>query len=434
MSKKYLTGLAAATLLLSAHASAKTQIEWWHAMGGTLGDKVNEIAANFNTSQSEYEVKPVFKGTYSETMTSAIAAFRSKQQPTIVQVFEVGTATMMSAKNAIYPAYQLMADSKQDFNAGDYLASVTGYYTDQNNNMMSMPFNSSTPVLYYNKAMFKKAGINQAPVTWKEMEIAARKLLASGATCGFTTTWQSWIQIENFGARNNVAMATQDNGFAGADTEFTFNKPEFVAHIDRLAKWSEEGIFKYGGRQSTGMPLFYTQECAMTMGSSAGLAGIKENMKGLEVGVAQLPYDSELIKTPQNTIIGGASLWVLQGHSDAEYKGTAAFFSYLSSAAVQADWHQFSGYLPITTAAYDLTKEQGFYDANPGTDTGVIQMTSVQPTQNSKGIRFGNFLQTRSIINEELESVWAGKSTAKEALDNAVRRGNEQLRRFERTQ
>ncbi|XAW88837.1 sn-glycerol-3-phosphate ABC transporter substrate-binding protein UgpB [Vibrio sp. CDRSL-10 TSBA] len=434
MAIKHLAGFAVAAALLSAQAQAKTEVEWWHAMGGALGTKVNQIAADFNASQSEYEIKPVYKGTYAETMTSAIAAFRAKQQPAIVQVFEVGTATMMGAKQAVYPVYQLMADTKEPFNPDDYLAAVTGYYTSNDGQMLSLPFNSSTPVLYYNQDMFAKAGIQAPPKTWQEMESVSRKLLASGAKCGFSTTWQSWTQIENFGARNNIALASQNNGFAGLDTEFKFNGAAFVKHIDEMGKWSKEGIFKYGGRQSDGMPLFYTQECAMTMGSSASLAGIKENMQGINIGVAELPYDAELVEKPQNTIIGGASLWVLRGHSEQEYQGVAKFFTYLSSPKVQADWHQFTGYLPITKAAYELTKQQGFYSANPGTDTAVLQMTSSEPTTNSKGIRFGNYLQTRDIINEELEAVWAGKVGAQAALNNAVKRGDEQLRRFERTQ
>ena len=434
MYMKKITGVVVAAALMSASAHAKTEVEWWHAMRGTLGEKVNEIAADFNASQSDYEIKPVYKGTYAETMTSAIAAFRAKQQPAIVQVFEVGTATMMGAKKAIYPVHELMADTKESFDPNKYLSAVTGYYTSNEGKMLSMPFNSSTPVLYYNKDMFANAGIKSAPKTWKEMGEASQKLLDAGAHCGFTTTWQSWTQIENFGARNNVAMADNNNGFGGLDTKFTFNKPAFVKHINQMSEWSKAGIFKYGGRQSTGMPLFYTQQCAMTMGSSAGLAGIKANMKDINVGVAQLPYDESLINKPQNTIIGGASLWVLSGHSNEEYKGVAKFFSYLSSAAVQADWHQFTGYLPITQDAYELTKKQGFYKKNPGTDVAVMQMTSVKPTVNSKGIRFGNFLQTRDIINEQLEAVWAGKISAQTALDNAVKQGNEELRRFQRTQ
>ncbi len=434
MSIKSFSTLAIAIALFTSPTYAKTEIEWWHAMGGALGQKVNQIASDFNASQSEYVIKPVYKGTYPETMTSAVAAFRAKNQPAIVQVFEVGTASMMGAKKAVFPVYQLMEKTNEPFDPNSYLSTVTAYYTTSDGKMISLPFNSSTPVLYYNKALFKQAGIEQPPKTWKEMGAVSQKLLDAGVKCGFTTTWQSWTQIENFGARNNLPIATQNNGFDGTDTSFLFNQAPFVAHIQRMADWSKSGIFKYGGRQSDAMPLFYTQECAMVMESSAGFAGIKENMKGIDIGVSQLPYDDTLVDKPANSIIGGASLWVMAGRPDAEYSGVAKFFTYLSSPKVQADWHQATGYLPVTKAAYALTQQQGFYQQNPGADTAILQMTTSDSTANSKGLRFGNFLQTREIIDEELEKVWSGKQSAQVALDNAVKRGNEQLRRFERSQ
>lgn len=434
MSIKSFSTLAIAIALFTSPTYAKTEIEWWHAMGGALGQKVNQIASDFNASQSEYVIKPVYKGTYPETMTSAVAAFRAKNQPAIVQVFEVGTASMMGAKKAVFPVYQLMEKTNEPFDPNSYLSTVTAYYTTSDGKMISLPFNSSTPVLYYNKALFKQAGIAQPPKTWKEMGAVSQKLLDAGVKCGFTTTWQSWTQIENFGARNNLPIATKNNGFDGTDTSFLFNQAPFVTHIQRMADWSKSGIFKYGGRQSDAMPLFYTQECAMVMESSAGFAGIKENMKGVDIGVSQLPYDDTLVAKPANSIIGGASLWVMAGRPDAEYNGVAKFFTYLSSPEVQADWHQATGYLPVTKAAYALTQQQGFYQQNPGADTAILQMTTSDSTANSKGLRFGNFLQTREIVDEELEKVWSGKQSAQAALDNAVKRGNEQLRRFERTQ
>lgn len=434
MSIKSFSTLAIAIALFTSPTYAKTEIEWWHAMGGALGQKVNQIASDFNASQSEYVIKPVYKGTYPETMTSAVAAFRAKNQPAIVQVFEVGTASMMGAKKAVFPVYQLMEKTNEPFDPNSYLSTVTAYYTTSDGKMISLPFNSSTPVLYYNKALFKQAGIAQPPKTWKEMGVVSQKLLDAGVKCGFTTTWQSWTQIENFGARNNLPIATKNNGFDGTDTSFLFNQAPFVTHIQRMADWSKSGIFKYGGRQSDAMPLFYTQECAMVMESSAGFAGIKENMKGIDIGVSQLPYDDTLVDKPANSIIGGASLWVMAGRPDAEYNGVAKFFTYLSSPEVQADWHQATGYLPVTKAAYALTQQQGFYQQNPGADTAILQMTTSDSTANSKGLRFGNFLQTREIVDEELEKVWSGKQSAQAALDNAVKRGNEQLRRFERTQ
>lgn len=429
-------GILAGALLLASTATsafAATEITWWHAMGGELGEKVNEIAKKFNESQSDYHVTAVYKGTYAETMTAAIAAFRAHQQPDIVQVFEVGTATMMAAKGAIYPVYQLMKDTGQAFNPDDYLSAVTGYYTDTDGNMLSMPFNSSTPILYYNKDEFKKAGLdpNTPPKTWKDVEDFSKKLTESGAAkCGFTTGWQSWVQLENFSAWHNVPFGTKANGFGGLDTEFVFNGKLQKRHIEDMAKWAKAGLFKYGGRQSDARPMFYSGECAIYMDSSASRASILANTK-FGVGFGMLPYYDDVEGAPQNSIIGGATLWVLKGHEDEEYKGVAKFFSYLSSPEVQADWHQFSGYLPITKAAYELSKKQGYYEKNPGADTSIKQMTNKEPTENSKGIRFGNYAQIRDIINQELEQVWAGKKSADDALDEAVSRGNDILRKFQ---
>ncbi len=426
-----LAGLLAVTL--PAAVSAQTTVEWWHAMGGELGERLNEVADGFNASQSDYRVNAVYKGNYTETMTAAIAAFRARQQPHIVQVFEVGTASMMAAEGAIYPVYQLMNDSGLEWDPEIYLPAVVGYYTDPDGNMLSMPFNSSTPVMYYNKVAFEAAGLDpdNPPRTWGELEAAARRILdTNAASCGFTTAWQSWVQLENFSALHNVPFATGANGFEGLDTELAFNSDLHVRHIGNMAEWQQSGIFSYGGRRGDPGPKFYSGECAIYMHSSAGLAAIAAN-SDFDFGVAMLPHYDDVEGAPQNSIIGGATLWVLRGRAAEEYVGTAAFFNYLSQPEVQADWHQKTGYLPITLAAYELSREQGYYDANPGTDTSIQQMTLNPPTENSLGLRLGGFVQIRDIINEELEEVWSGNKSAQQALDDAVRRGNALLRQFE---
>ncbi len=420
----------------AAQAQDRIELQWWHAMGGALGEKLEEIAANFNASQDEYTLSPVFRGNYTETMTGAIAAFRADEQPHIVQVFEVGTASMMGAEGAVYPVYQLMADAGEPFDPAAYLSQVAGYYTDPAGNILSMPFNSSTPVMYYNKDAFAAAGLDpeSPPATWPELEEAAKALQANGVTCGFTTGWQSWVQIENFSAWHDIPIGTKSNGFEGVDTELLINSEAHVAHISAMGEWQKTKIFDYGGRRSDSAPKFYTQECAMYMNSSAAYAGVRTNVgDDFEFGVAMLPYWPELTSEPQNSIIGGATLWVLRGHESEEYAGVAKFFSFLSQSDVQSDWHTFTGYLPITNAAFDFTAAAGFYDDNPGTDVAIRQITNKTPTANSKGLRFGNFVQIRDVINEELEAVWSGEKSAQDALDAAVERGNELLRRFERT-
>ena len=408
-------------------------INWWFAHGGRLGEKVQSIVADFNSMQSKYKVVATYKGNYSDTMMAGIAAFRAKQHPHILQVFEVGTASMMAAKGAIKPVYEVMAESGQPWSSDAYLSTVTGYYTTSDGKMLSMPFNSSTPVLYYNVAAFEKAGLDpdKPPKTWEEVAAYAKKLTAAGYPGGFSTAWISWIHLENFSAWHNVPFGTKANGFGGTDTEFVFNSPLHVKHIQQLADWQKDKTFVYGGRRNKGNALFSAGEVAMYTESSAGYAGFKKSCK-FPFRTSMLPYWSEASGAPQNTIIGGASLWVLSGHSPQEYEGVATFFNYISTPAVQADWHQFTGYLPITTDAYYLTKGQGVYQEKPGMETALKQMTLNKPTQNSRGLRFGNFVQMRAIMYDTLEAIFAGKKTAQQGLDEAVEKGNKLLRKFEK--
>ena len=429
--------VSAVALTVAAPANAQVEIQWWHAMGGALGEWVQDLADDFNASQDDFVVVPVNRGNYTETMTAAVAAFRAGEQPHIVQVFEVGTASMMAAEGAVYPVYQLMEDTAQPFDPSVYLSAVTGYYTTAEGEMLSLPFNSSTPVMYFNRDIFAAAGLDAdvAPATWPEVEAALRAIVEGGhASCGFTTAWQSWVHIENFSAWHNLSIGTLSNGFEGVGTEFTFNGEGQAAHIGWMADMIGDDIFVYGGRRGDSQALFTSGECAMYFNSSAGYAGINATAE-FDFGIGMLPYWPDVAQGPdggpQNSIIGGASLWVLSGHPAEEYEGVARFFNYLSDAGVQAASHMRTGYLPITHRAYEITDLSNFYGNNPGTDTSVLQMSLNDPTANSAGLRFGNFVQIRDIINEELEAVWAGDKTAQEGLDAAVERGNELLRQFE---
>ena len=432
LGKSLCAALAAFGLATAAHA--QTDIQFWHSMGGALGDKVSELADKFNKSQNAYHVTAIYKGGYSESMTAAIAAYRAGNAPAILQVFEVGTATMMAAKGAIVPVYKLMKDADERFDPKAYIGPVSGYYTDSRGNMLSMPFNSSTVVFYVNKDAFRKAGLDpeKAPRTWKEFQVDADKLKAAGQKCVYTTGWPSWVHLENFSAWHNVPIATKENGMAGLDTVFQINSPLHVRHWNNLKEWNSKGYFTYGGRTNEAEAKFYSGECAMLTSSSAAQANINRNAK-FKYGVAMMPYYADVAGAPQNSIIGGASLWVMAGKKPDEYKGVAKFLNYLADPQRQAQWHQQTGYLPITPVAYDITKTSGFYEKNPGTDVSVRQMMNKPATPNSKGLRFGSFVQIRDMFQEEFENMLAGKQDAKTALDNAVKRGNEMLRRFEKT-
>lgn len=429
--RKTILAAAVAGLAAAVPAHAQVEIQWWHSMGGALGEAVNGLAAKFNESQKEYKVNAVYKGSYPESMTAAIAAYRAKSPPHIVQVFEVGTATMMAAKGAIKPVYQLMKESGEKFDPKAYLPTVTGYYSDTKGNMLSLPFNSSTALFYIDRNKFKAAGLPPVPPkTWKELIGVAEKLKAAGQDCVYTTGWPSWVHIENFSAWHNVPIGTKQNGMAGFDTVFQINSPLHVRHIAMLGDMAKKGLFTYAGRTNQADGKFQAGECAMATISAGALAGtIKAGKTDWELSF--LPYHDDVKGAPQNSIIGGASLWVMSGRKAEEYKGVAKFFNFLSQPEIQMGWHTRTGYVPITKAAYELTRSSGFYDKNPGRDTAVRQLTNKAPTANSKGLRFGNFVQGREVIEEEMEAVFAGKKDAKTAMNDAVKRGNEILRRFQ---
>ncbi len=422
---------AFAALGAMASAQAQTEIQWWHSMDGALETWVNDLAKDFNSKQSEYKVVPVYKGQYPEALTAAIAAFRAGQAPHILQGQEVATATLMASKGAIKPVQALMKEYGANFNPGSYIPAVAGYYTAPNGQMMSFPFNSSTTVFYYNKDAFKKAGLDaeKPPKTWPEVEAAAQKLKASGVQCPLSTTWMTWVQLESFATWHNTLFATENNGFGGTAARLQSNSPLFVRHFENLEKWNKEGLFKYKGRSSVGLASFTSGECSMIMGSSGSYAGVKRDSK-FAWGISELPYYADVKGAPQNTVIGGASLWVMAGKKPEEYKGVTKFFEYLSDARVQSESHKRTGYLPITMDAYRLTEASGFYKENPGTDVAVNQMIR-KVTDRSRGIRLGNYAQIRNIFDEETENIWAGKKSAKQALDDATRRGNEELARFQ---
>ncbi len=422
---------AAVFSLFSPQAQAQTEVQWWHSMTAVNGEWVNDLAKDFNASQKEYKIIPTFKGTYDESMTAAVAAFRAGNAPHILQVFEVGTATMMASKGAIVPVAQVMKDAGQKFDPSGYVAAVAGYYTAPNGQMLSFPFNSSTTVFYINKDAFKAAGIDttKPPGTWPEVALAAAKLKASGHKCPFTTAWQGWTQLESFSAWHNVEFATKSNGLAGLDARMKINSPLHVRHIENLANMAKQGLFVYKGRGNVPEASFVSGECAMVTTSSGFYGNVAKNAK-FGYGLSTLPYYPDVAGAPQNTVIGGASLWVMAGKKPAEYKGVAAFFNFVSSPEVQSASHKRTGYLPVTTAAYKLTEASGFYKEKPGTDVAVTQMIR-KVTDKSRGIRLGNYVQIRAVEDEELEQVWNGKKTAKEALDDIVKRGNEHLARFE---
>jgi sn-glycerol 3-phosphate transport system substrate-binding protein len=429
---------AAAPGLARAQGSpaGRTEIQFWYGLAGVLGERVAEQVRRFNESQSGVNVVASFKGSYTEVMTGAIAAWRAGNPPHIVQVFEVGTATMMAAGPAIRPAHQLLAEAGVELDPRRYLAGVRGYYSDTQGRLVSMPHNSSSAVMWVNLDALEKAGVPAAepPRTWAQVRAAAERLKAAGTTpIPVTTSWPTWVMFEQMAAIHDVPFATRANGFEGMDAELRLTGPFFQRHLELLLAMQREGLFRYGGRDNAADALFPNGEAAISFMSSALRSRIEREAKFRWASVP-LPYHADVVQSPRNGVIGGASLWTLtaRNRTPAEYSGVAEFFRFISQPEQDLWWHQATGYVPITVAAYERARAEGYYEKNPGADAAIVQLSRAEPTPHSMGFRLGGFIEIRNIIQEELEKALQGQQTAAQALEAANRRGNVVLRNFER--
>ena len=421
-------------LLVSCNAAyAQTEIRLWHAMGGSRGEELTALVQRFNDSQKEARVVAEYKGGYDEVMEAALAAQRAGNGPSLAQIYEVGTARMMAEKGAVKPVSQVLAENGERLDTKSFLPAVASYFSDGANNLLALPFNVSTPILFYNRDAFRKAKLDpdKPPRTWYEMPKAMGPLLEAGFECAFTTVWPSWVHVENMSNWHNQDFATRDNGLLGLDAKLVFNSHLMVRHMSFLSSWARAGYFTYSGRRAEGERRFAKGECAMVTASSSSYAELRRDAK-FDFGVAQLPYYDDIRGAPHHSMIGGAGLWAMSGKKAAEYRATAKFLAWLARPEVQADWHQRTGYVPVTRAAYELTAQKGFYKENPGHEIAIKQLLLNQPSRESRGIRLGELQAIRAIIEEELEAVWEGKVPPKLALDQAAARGDVLLRKFER--
>ncbi|WP_085899129.1 extracellular solute-binding protein [Kiloniella majae] len=432
MLKRTLTAIGAFSCLATISvANAATEVQWWHAMGGRLGEVVDEIAVKYNASQSEYKLVPTYKGGYEDTMTAGIAAFRAKQQPHILQIFDAGAATIINAKGATVAVADLMAEHGAGFNKEDYLAGVRNFYADSDGKMIGMPFNSSTPLLYYNKEAFKKAGIANPPKTWEEFEAIAPKLKEAGYIA-LAQSHSPWIFTENFHSRHNLQMATANNGYDSTDVKIMYNNPELKMHWGKVKEWLDKGWYGYYGRAwGDNQDAFIQQKTAMWLGSSGSFGGLTKSAE-FEFGGSFLPYWKSIVDEPKGTFIGGAALFAMSGHDDEEYKGVADFMKFLTSPEMQYFWHKETGYVPITNAAYDLAKNDGYYKTTPDAEIGILQLN--QPGGDwTKGYRLGYYVQIREVLYKHYDDIFAGKSSVDDAFAKIEEESNDLLERFNAT-
>ncbi len=388
--------LAIALLLACAtfSAGAGVEIRLWHAMDGASRTELERLVARFNASQAGYRVVAAHKGSHDWTLASALAARGKPSAPHIVQVDETGNVDLAAQKAALRPLWELMSQAGLPLEG----------------RLLALPLATGTPVLYYNRDAFRRAQLDPAapPKTWYGMVGALGALIDSGSACGLTTAWPS-VLLENMSAWHNEP--------------FAINGRLMVRWIAMLASWRKSGYFTYAGRENEAEALFASGECALLTSSSSSYAELRRRAH-FDVGLAPLPYYDDFGGAPRNTLPSGAALWVMSDKPKGDYRGVALFMAFLLGDEVQAQWHQRTGFLPLTRAAYELSRKQGFYASHPAQEVGVRQLLPNSATPDPQGLRLVRLGRVRHIIDEELELVWADKKTPLAAVNAAVARSN----------
>ena len=424
--------LAALALSMTASTSlAATNITWWHGMGGRNGEVINEVAQKFNAAQGECVLTPVSKGTYEEALSAGIAAFRSGEQPNILQVFDAGAATIINAKGAVVPAEDLIKDAGFDFNRDDFIEGVRYFYADSEGKFVGMPFNSSAPIMYVNTDALKKAGV-EAPKTWEEFEAIAPKLKEAGYI-PLVQSQLTWQFTENFFSRHNLQFASNNNGYDSVvDTTINVTDPNHVMMYEKLKAWYDQGLFGYyGAGWNDNQKPFEEGKVALWIGSSGSFGGLQKTAQK-PFSATFLPYWGSIKGAGTNTFIGGAALFAMSGKPEAENKCTASFFHFLTSPEIQKFYHQATGYVAITKAAYELAKSEGFYNEKPAAEGGIQQL-SLPGGEWDQGYRMGFYPQIRAVMEREYNRIFAGETTPKEAMETIKKEADELLARFAKT-
>jgi sn-glycerol 3-phosphate transport system substrate-binding protein len=415
--------------LTSPPRAQQVEIEWWHAASGALAEQVEELARKFNDSQSKYLLATVNKGNDQQVLKEALEAHRAGGHPQIVQIHDRGFIGALLS-NRLVPVHQLLEEQGYTLDWSDMISSVVSPFSYKGR-LMAMPLNVSTPVLWYNKQQFARAGVQQPPNSWQQLERQLRTLKTSaGVQCGMSLgDDRVWSWIENYAAINDQPFATLDNGLGGLGTEFVYNTNSIVAQVARMKKWLDDGILQLAGQGSSPRQLFTSGRCAAFISSNSDQNVIAADAK-FSWGAAFMPHEENV--QPKNSIVGGAGLGVLKGHRREHYEAVAAFLDFLASTPTQVWWHKLTGYLPFTNAAHVRAERERYYLQNPALEIALLQVKREKPTVNSLGLRLGDHLKTTRILQHEIEAVFAGK-VPQQAMDDSVKRGNEILREFEQS-
>ncbi len=405
-------------------AAAATEVRVWHSMTGVAATTFTTMVEGFNAEQKNYHVDLAFKGDDKATTAAGIAAASLPNGPDLLQVSEVEAGDLLSVKNAVKPIHEILPLAKsKDFDF--FIPGAVTFMKDDRNRLRAFPLEASVPVLLYNRTAYAKAGIAEtAPATWRDLQgqLVALQDAGKGFKCSYTSSTPAWIHIENLAALHGEPIATKNNGQDGPGATLTFNDLLHVRHIALMESWVKSQLFAPSGHGEEGDARFASGECGVLTTASGSLGDIRKAAR-FDIGVAPLPFYEEGARQPVNTLVGGSALWAIEGRPKDVYNGIAAFLAYLATPVIATEWHQKTGSLPWTSAAYTVSVVTGYYDKLPGL-AAVMKSATTTQAATSRGIRLPNYDKVRDIMDEQLDAVWSGEKPPKLGLDDAVRLGD----------
>ena len=416
--------------LLPLPAMAITEIKLWHSLTGVPAETFSAIVERFDAEQKNYHVALEYQGDDATTTAAGIAALHGNMGPDLLQTSDEASGKLLAIKGAVRPIHEILPLAK----SGDFqffLPGTVAFMKDAKGRLNAFPLQASVPVLLYNKDAYAKAGLDRnapPPATWRDLQkqLIVLQDAGRGMKCDYTTSEQAWIHIENIGALHGEPIASRNNGLDGSGATLTFNDLLHVRHVALLMSWVKSELFTYSGHGREGDARFASGECGTLTTGSGSLGDILKTAK-FEVGVAPLPFYEEGARQPVNTLVGGSALWAMEGKPRDVYNGIAAFLAWLATPVVAAEWHQKTGSLPWTSAAYVASERTGFYDKISG--FGAVMKaaaTSVGPV--TRGIRLPHYDKVRNVMDSQLEAVWSGQKPPKQGLDDAVKLGDAAMR------
>jgi sn-glycerol 3-phosphate transport system substrate-binding protein len=402
-----------------------TRVAFWHSMSGDVGGKsIPKLASDFNASQDSCFVEPTFQGSYDDSLNKLRAGLQSNDIPAVIQLFDIATRLMVDL-NVATPVQNFM--DAEGFDTSDFEPNVLAYYTIDGT-QYSMPFNTSTPLLYYNKDMFEAAGLDPEvpPRTFDEVAeyvaaLTQRDESGNVTVSGGAFAIYGWF-VEQLLAVSGAHYADNGNGRAGPATEAIFNSPEGVRILQWWKDMYDAGNFGNFGRATVDTRnAFLAGQTAMIIESTAALRGLLDGSAGkFELGTGWLPRPDEAAFDTSGTIIGGASLWILNGRPQEEQECAWQFIRFLTEPAQQAFWHTESGYFPIRKAGYDEPLAVEWREKYPQFATAVEQLHAAPNNSVTQGALIGVFPTARQTVETAIEEVLAGQATPEEALNNAA--------------